>query len=128
MTDVPQSLYDLVTRFGGRKFVASRLGIALCRPKHRTPNRHNTEMIFGAFSLDFAIRLFAFIRQDQMLKRPPLVCVGIQMPDEKVLVASGEHKLAEEGVLRVPVGVRSASTDWQAAFRPSSSRPRLRVS
>lgn len=96
MTDVPQSLYDLVTRFGGRKFVASRLGIALCRPKHRTPNRHNTEMIFGAFSLDFAIRLFAFIRQDQMLKRPPLVCVGIQMPDEKVLVASGEHKLAEE--------------------------------
>jgi len=96
--DKYQSLYDLIQYFGGRKFVASRLGLKLCATGSRTKSRcdNDLQMSFGKFSLDFAIRLLGFIRDDQMRRRPPLRPSTIPMPKRKYLVAMGETQLAEE--------------------------------
>ena len=98
-----QTLYDLVRYFGGRKFVASRLGLELCgKANSKTAWRPSQlgadlpQISFGRFNLDFAERLLGFIRGDMMEKRPPLKPATIQMPRKELLLAQGETRLAEE--------------------------------
>mmetsp|Transcript_33731 Transcript_33731/g.73071 ORF Transcript_33731/g.73071 Transcript_33731/m.73071 type:complete len:461 (-) Transcript_33731:161-1543(-) len=109
MTDVLdddeyKTLYDLVQYFGGRKFVASRLGLELCGDANSSRRAWQTSyqstdltlISFGRFNLDFAVRLLGFIRNDLMEKRPPLKPATIQMPRKELLLARGETRLAEE--------------------------------
>ena len=53
-------------------------------------------MSFGKFSLDFAIRLLGFIRNDHLSKRPPLKPATIRIPNRQYLMAMGETEIAEE--------------------------------
>mmetsp|Transcript_36530 Transcript_36530/g.79901 ORF Transcript_36530/g.79901 Transcript_36530/m.79901 type:complete len:461 (-) Transcript_36530:556-1938(-) len=102
--DEYKTLYDLVQYFGGRKFVASRLGLELCGDANSSRRAWQTSyqstdltlISFGRFNLDFAVRLLGFIRNDLMEKRPPLKPATIQMPRKELLLARGETRLAEE--------------------------------
>ena len=96
--DKYQSLYDLIQYFGGRKFVASKLGLKLCCTGSKRKGRRggDLQMSFGKFNLDFAIRLLGFIRNDHLSKRPPLKPATIRIPTRQYLMAMGETQIAEE--------------------------------
>ena len=96
--DKYQSLYGLIQYFGGRKFVASKLGLKLCSTGPRMTSRSvdDLQISFGKFNLDFAIRLLGFIRDDQMSKKPPLRPATIAMPKREYLIATGKAQLADE--------------------------------
>lgn len=85
-------LHGLIQYYGGRKFLASRLGM-----KHNTSTKkwsmtdlESAGMNWGAFDLDFGISLLHFVRNENMKKRPPLRNPEIAMPSQKRLLASGE--------------------------------------
>ena len=102
-------LYTLIMYFGGRKFVAARLGMnvhssswkrndSIRRSKSSFTDSNNSNsdgvMQFGAFDLDFAIRLLQFVRRDQLKRNPPLQYPCLAMPSRSKLVVTG----GEEGV------------------------------
>mmetsp|Transcript_5972 Transcript_5972/g.8692 ORF Transcript_5972/g.8692 Transcript_5972/m.8692 type:complete len:575 (-) Transcript_5972:67-1791(-) len=88
-----ERLHDLVMEFGGRKLVASKLGMKF---QAQTKIIYFQGMSFGEFSLDFAIRLMHFIRLNLMEKDPPMDIPLIQMPTTMFLMQNGESSLAEE--------------------------------
>lgn len=96
--DKYQNLYGLIQYFGGRKFVASKLGLKLCSTGSRRKKNSidDLQISFGKFNLDFAIRLLGFIRDDQMSKKPPLRPATIAMPKREYLIAMGKAQLADE--------------------------------
>ena len=96
--DKYQSLYGLIQYFGGRKFVASKLGLKLCSTgsRRKSSSIDDLQISFGKFNLDFAIRLLGFIRDDQMSKKPPLRPATIAMPKREYLIAMGNAQLADE--------------------------------
>jgi hypothetical protein len=53
------------------------------------------EMSFGPFSLDFAIDLLEYIRNDQMECKAPLKPAVIRMPTEYVLFQKGRSDLID---------------------------------
>lgn len=74
-----QRLYALIQYYGGRKFVALRLGMVSGR--RTIPSRqYRVDMDFGPFDLIFGIRLLTLIREDQWQKQPPLKRRVIAMP------------------------------------------------
>ena len=79
-------LHSLIMYFGGRKFVAARLGM--------NANSSNGTMTFGSFDLDFAIRLLQFVRRDHLKRDPPMQFPCLAMPSRSKLLGGGE-----EGVL-----------------------------
>lgn len=75
-----KDLLALVTRYGGRKFVARRYGL-----KHTTKNNNN-DLEYGHFSLEFGIGLLVFVREQEMTKRAPLQRPSIGMPTGEALL------------------------------------------
>jgi hypothetical protein len=85
------SLYYAIQRYGGRKFLMSRFGMEV--PKRSS--KSYLEMSFGPFSLDFAIDLLEYIRNDQMECKAPLKPAVIRMPTEYVLFQKGRSDLID---------------------------------
>lgn len=79
-------LYSLIQYYGGRKFLAARLGM-------NTSDKSDqfSDLNFGPFSLEFAVRLLSFIRQRELRKNPPLASPSITIPSPSQL-ASGEEE------------------------------------
>ncbi|KAI2501162.1 hypothetical protein MHU86_13308 [Fragilaria crotonensis] len=85
------SLYYAIQRYGGRKFLMSRFGMEAPKRSHRS----YLEMSFGPFSLDFAIDLLEYIRNDHMERKAPLKPAVIRMPTEYVLFQQGRSDLID---------------------------------
>lgn len=88
-----QRLYDLIMEYGGRKIIASRLNMEF---QAQTKLDLFKDMSFGPFSLDFAVRLMSFIRNDLMAKEPPLDKPCILMPTRQYLLERGEQRLFDD--------------------------------
>jgi hypothetical protein len=82
-------LYSLVNYFGGRSFVASRLGMTASPNiwKDRDGDHFSEMLMFGKFDLVFAIRLLCFVRSDHCLRSPPLQNPVLAMPSPDRLIA-----------------------------------------
>jgi hypothetical protein len=81
-------LHGLIQYYGGRKFLASRLGMT---GAPRVAGDDFCDMNWGPFDLDFAVRLLTFVRQNQMLKNPPLMNPVLGMPSQSKLLLSGDE-------------------------------------
>lgn len=112
-------LYYHIQKLGGRKLLASRLGMSLSRCAGASYSG-SVGFGFGPFSLDFAIRLFHFIRTEMMEAQAPLAIPSIQMPTPERLQRAGERELgakviefggAENVARRLGLGFES----WDAA-------------
>jgi hypothetical protein len=86
-------LHDLIMEYGGRKIIATKLGMEF---QAQTKLDLFKGMNFGAFSLDFVVRLLYFIRNDMMEQEPPLEKPLLQMPTTQYLLARGEERLVSE--------------------------------
>lgn len=85
------SLYYAVQRYGGLKFLASRFGMNM---QGRTTNSY-LDMSFGPFSLDFAILLLEYVRNDHLERKAPLKPAAIRMPTEYTLFQIGRSDLID---------------------------------
>mmetsp|Transcript_29872 Transcript_29872/g.45815 ORF Transcript_29872/g.45815 Transcript_29872/m.45815 type:complete len:427 (-) Transcript_29872:1240-2520(-) len=97
MTDIKSNGYDqlfrLVQFYGGRKFVASRLGMKHTNAgtlKKLDSTGFYRDMNWGPFSISFAIELMEFVHSEQMKEKPPLSFTAISMPSRRRLLESGE--------------------------------------
>jgi len=88
-----ERLYDLIMEYGGRKIIATKLDMEF---QAQTKLDLFKGMSFGKFSLDFAVRLMYFIRNDLLQKDPPLDIPKLQMPTKQYLLDFGEERLANE--------------------------------
>ncbi len=88
-----ERLYDLIMEYGGRKLIAAKLDMEF---QAQTKLDLFKDMSYGPFSLDFAVRLLSFIRNDMMEKDPPLEKAYIQMPTRQYLLSKGEERLVSE--------------------------------
>lgn len=88
-----ERLYDLIMEYGGRKLIAAKLDMEF---QAQTKLDLFKDMSYGPFSLDFAVRLLSFIRNDMMEKDPPLEKACIQMPTRQYLLSKGEDRLVSE--------------------------------
>ena len=89
-----EELWTLIQYYGGRKFVAARLGMVfLSQEKKAKTYRElvSADMNWGLFDLDFGIDLFGFIREDHLKKNPPMRYPEIEVPSSAKLLASGER-------------------------------------
>lgn len=86
-------LYCLIMEYGGRKLVATKLDMTF---QNQSKDEVMQGLSLGKFSLSFAIRLMIFIRNDLLLKDPPLQTPKISMPTVKQLVKNGEIELAKD--------------------------------
>ena len=103
-------LQALIQYFGGRKFLAARLGMNVHYTIHSNKaaanaisttaqegkrfsdsSSSNTPMKFGSFDLDFAVRLLQFVRRDHLKRSPPLQYPVVGMPSRAKLLAIGEE-------------------------------------
>jgi hypothetical protein len=91
-----ERLHMLIQYYGGRKFLASRLGMehSITVKKKRTSKNQDylvaADMNWGPFDLQFGIDLLEFVRNEQLKRRPPLRYPVIDMPSQTKLLASGE--------------------------------------
>jgi hypothetical protein len=91
-------LYALIQYYGGRKFVASRLSMNFAK---KTIYGSGTDDIqWGAFDLDFAIRLLHFVREDQMKQMPPMAKPVIAMPPRSKLLSTTEGQQLDQSISR----------------------------
>lgn len=81
-------LHSLILYYGGRKFLALRLGMAANGIPDSDPS--TLGMNWGAFDLFFAVRLLMFVRDDQLKKNPPLQSPMIGMPSRNKLLNKAE--------------------------------------
>lgn len=88
-----ERLYDLIMEYGGRKIIAMKLDMEF---QAQTKLDHFKGMTFGPFSVDFAVRLMYFVRNDLMEKEAPLEKPYLQMPTSQYLINRGEESLAME--------------------------------
>ena len=87
-------LYYSIQRYGGRKFLASRLGMNMTATKGGRGGGVFDNINFGPFSLDFAIALLEFVRKDQMKHKAPLTKPAcIRIPTEYQLFQSDRQDL-----------------------------------
>jgi len=84
------SLHHLIRIHGGKVLLAQKLSMKLYRGEIKT----DTHIDYGAFTLDFAIRLLHFIRSEFMTLSPPLAYAIISMPLEQDLLRRGHDDLA----------------------------------
>lgn len=73
-------LHTLIQYYGGRKYLASRLGMA---------EKAQSDIDFGQFDLDFGLRLLQFVRDIQLERSPPLAQPTISMPSQQLLMRNG---------------------------------------
>jgi hypothetical protein len=90
-----ERLHLLIQFYGGRKFLAGRLGMEDSQAKatraRLSDNRLEAAGInWGPFDLEFAIELLEFVRSDNMRKQPPLRNPVIEMPSKAKFLSSGE--------------------------------------
>ena len=84
------NLHHLIRIHGGKVLLAQKLSMKLYRGEIKT----DTHIDYGAFTLDFAIRLLHFIRSEFMTLSPPLAYPIISMPLEQDLLRRGHDDLA----------------------------------
>jgi hypothetical protein len=95
-----EKLYALIQYYGGRKFLAARLGMSYStkESKHKTQDLH-ADMCWGPFDLDFGIRLLEYIRNDHMHRSPPMKNPALSMPSNGKLLSSGaEGELLDKSI------------------------------
>jgi hypothetical protein len=89
-----ERLHMLIQYYGGRKFLASRLGMEHSTTEKRRLSKNQdvvaADMNWGPFDLQFGIDLLEFVRNEQLKRRPPLRYPVIDMPSPTKLLASGE--------------------------------------
>lgn len=73
-------LHALIQYYGGRKFLAAKLGML----------SKNPGLNWGTFDLDFAIKLLLFIREHHLGKNPPLRNPTLAIPSQQILFRSDE--------------------------------------
>lgn len=76
-------LVSLIQYYGGRKFLSARLGM----------NSSDSELNFGPFRLEFAVRLLSFVRERELRKNPPLGNPSIMIPSSNQLLMGDEEAL-----------------------------------
>jgi hypothetical protein len=90
-------LHSLIQTYGGRNFVASRLGMSTSTSMTRVSA--SMRLDWGRFDLEFALRLLLFVREDQLRRTPPLrfkqpnLPISIYIPPEAKLCAAGAEGL-----------------------------------
>ena len=83
-------LHSLIQYYGGCEFLAARLG--LMRYK-----KQRDDLQFGKFDLKFAIQLLEFIRNNHMLRQPPMRNPVIAMPSRNYLDEDFDAQIEEFG-------------------------------
>jgi hypothetical protein len=89
-----ESLYSLIQQYGGRKCVANRFGMKYSSSGKQT--NEYADMNWGPFSIDFAVELLQFVRDEQMKRKAPLRKPVIAMPSEKMLSNNGPIGLHDQ--------------------------------
>lgn len=84
------ALYYGIQRYGGCKFLLTRFGMVCPRGQ-----KNYLDMSFGPFSIDFAIDLLEYIRDDHLKRQPPLNVAVIRMPTEYELFSNGRNDLID---------------------------------
>jgi hypothetical protein len=77
-----ERLQRLVQYFGGSRFLSARLGM-------RWKPHFGDQELWGRFSIEFAIRLFEFIRKEHQYAKPPIRNPIISIPTEIRLKRAG---------------------------------------
>jgi hypothetical protein len=77
-----ERLHRLIQYFGGGRFLSARLGM-------RWKPHFGEGELWGRFSIEFAIRLFEFIRKDHQHAKPPIRNPSISIPTEARLKRAG---------------------------------------
>eukprot|EP00977_Amphora_coffeiformis_P009896 scaffold2290_cov170-Amphora_coffeaeformis.AAC.16 len=90
-----EKLHSLIQYYGGRKYLAFRLGM---RSGSLLPADDFVGVNWGCFDLVFAIALLNFVRQDHMRRNPPMKAPLLIMPRREKLLAeeSWLHDRVEE--------------------------------
>ena len=89
-----EELWTLIQYYGGRKFVAARLGMVYLSQKKKAKTYRelvSADMNWGRFDLDFGIDLLGFIREEHLKMTPPMRYPEIEIPSSAKLLASGER-------------------------------------
>jgi hypothetical protein len=89
------SLYYAVQRYGGRKFLMSRLGFPSKSSRTIEMDFSYANLKFGSFSIDFAIDLLEYIRNAQLKLKGPLKPAVIRMPTEYLLFQDQRYDLID---------------------------------
>lgn len=106
-------LHALVQFYGGRKFLAQRLGMSYASSRRKGDNDDDNNdtvatttsftsssvhqgMSWGQFDLDFAVRLLLWVRRDQLLRSPPVTPRAVAIPSSRrLLLLVGRHGSSE---------------------------------
>lgn len=99
-------LYSLIQYYGGVRFLAARFDMKWAaagaeeesgRRRRRTTTKEvdllSADMYWGPFDLEFGIDLFAFVREQELKKTPPLQRPEIRIPSQLTLLEHGERGL-----------------------------------
>jgi hypothetical protein len=78
-------LHSLIQYYGGRKFLALRLGMDQSTTQTTSSSK---DLNWGSFDLDFGIQLLLFVRNYQLTRRPPVKHPVIAMPSPAKLFAT----------------------------------------
>lgn len=82
-------LYGLIQYYGGRRFVAARLGMKIPASSSGSSNldtaSFHDQLNWGPFDLDFAVRLLLCIREGHIQRNPPLVNPTLSIPSAQRL-------------------------------------------
>ena len=107
-------LHSLIQYYGGRKFLAARLGMS---------DDKKSDLCFGSFSLDFAVRLLSYIRQRELRKKPPLANPSIMIPSSSHLLGldNEEARYLHESIIQFG-GYENVARRLGLAFSSGSGR------
>ena len=83
------NLNDLIRIHGGKVLLADKFGMKLS-------SGISSGYSYGRFSIQFAVQLLTFVRNQYLLLDPPLECAHISMPTENDLIRSGHRDLADQ--------------------------------
>ncbi len=92
-------LFSLIQYYGGVKFISARLdmdhgwGGKKRRNAMDKTQLLSADMNWGPFDLEFGIELYAFVRNQQLRKKPPLKNPEIRIPSQLILLEYGEQGL-----------------------------------
>jgi molybdenum-dependent DNA-binding transcriptional regulator ModE len=88
-------LYSLIQYYGGRQFLAARLDMDLGVKGRRLIGQNDllsSDMNWGPFDLEFGIDLLAFVREQELNRKPPLRQYPVIMiPSQWTLLEHGER-------------------------------------
>jgi hypothetical protein len=108
-------LHSLITYFGGRKFLAARLG--MCHSHIPKPEIEDyRDMNWGPFDLDFGIRLISFVRQEHLMKSPPMRNPVLAMPSQAKLLRSGTGGILLDSQIQTFGGYENVARRLGLAF------------